>query len=146
METKRSKAQSLETTFIHDFPDVFKLCLRDIWKGSGVDEERVPIDADLVGKRNQLRVGQIADRILLSAKILVSFYSNHFTPWNLRVDLNKTLPQMTCSELILSPDETRLVERKRYPGENTLAMVAWKMILRTPGMDDAIQSPILPSF
>ena len=41
---------------------------------------------------------------------------------------------MTCSELILSPDETRLVERKRYPGENTLAMVAWKMILRTPGM------------
>ena len=53
---------------------------------------------------------------------------------------------MTCSELILSPDETRLVERKRYPGENTLAMVAWKMILRTPGMDDAIQSFILPSF
>ena len=63
--------------------------LRDIWKGSGVDEERVPIDADL----------------------------------------------MTCSELILSPDETRLIERKRYPGENTLAMVAWKMILRTPGMN-----------
>merc|ERR1719245_1599925 len=86
LETKRSKAQSLETTFIHDFPDVFKLCLRDIWKGSGVDEARIPIDADL----------------------------------------------MTCSELVLSPDESRLIERKRYPGENTLAMVAWKMILRTP--------------
>ena len=31
LETKRSKAQSLETTFIHDFPDVFKLCLRYEW-------------------------------------------------------------------------------------------------------------------
>ena len=64
------------------------LACRDIWKGSGVDDARIPIDADL----------------------------------------------MTCSELVLSPDESRLIERKRYPGENTLAMVAWKMILRTPGM------------
>ena len=73
LETKRSKAQSLETTFIHDFPDVFKLCLRDIWKGSGVDEERVPIDADLVGKRNQLRVGQIGDPVLLKVSADIGF-------------------------------------------------------------------------
>ena len=25
-----------------------------------------------------------------------------------------------------------MIERKRYPGENTVAMVAWKMTLRTP--------------
>ena len=43
---------------------------------------------------------------------------------------------MTCSELVLSPDESRLIERKRYPGENTLAMVAWKMTLRTPEYPD----------
>ncbi len=37
-----------------------------------------------------------------------------------------------CVELVLSSDETKVIERKRYPGENTIAMVAWKMTMRTP--------------
>ena len=39
----------------------------------------------------------------------------------------------SCVELVLTQDESKVIERKRYPGENTIAMVAWKMTFRTPG-------------
>jgi hypothetical protein len=32
LETKRSKALALETTFVYDYPDLFKVNLKDIWK------------------------------------------------------------------------------------------------------------------
>ena len=32
LETKRSKAIALETTFVYDYPDLFKVNLKDIWK------------------------------------------------------------------------------------------------------------------
>ncbi len=39
----------------------------------------------------------------------------------------------SCTELVLSKDESKVVETKRYPGENSVAMVAWRMSLKTPG-------------
>ena len=38
----------------------------------------------------------------------------------------------SCVELVLDTDGKRVVERKRYPGENDIAMVAWKMTFKTP--------------
>ena len=38
----------------------------------------------------------------------------------------------TCVELVLDSDGRRVAERKRYPGENDIAMVAWKMSYRIP--------------
>ena len=32
LETKRSKALALETTFVYDYPDLFKVNLKEIWK------------------------------------------------------------------------------------------------------------------
>ena len=32
LETKRSKAIALETTFVYDYPDLFKVNLKEIWK------------------------------------------------------------------------------------------------------------------
>jgi acetyl-CoA carboxylase/biotin carboxylase 1 len=40
-----------------------------------------------------------------------------------------------CIELVLDND-SNLVERKRYPGENNIAMVAWKMTMKTPEYPD----------
>ena len=41
-----------------------------------------------------------------------------------------------CIELVLDNEEEKVVERKRYPGENSIAMVAWKMTLKTPEYPD----------
>jgi acetyl-CoA carboxylase/biotin carboxylase 1 len=32
LETKRSNALALETTFVYDYPDLFKVNLKEIWK------------------------------------------------------------------------------------------------------------------
>jgi len=42
-----------------------------------------------------------------------------------------------CIELVLDND-SNLVERKRYPGENSIAMVAWKMGMKTPEYPDGV--------
>ncbi|QQP49798.1 Uncharacterized protein FKW44_010585, partial [Caligus rogercresseyi] len=38
----------------------------------------------------------------------------------------------SCTELVLDSNELKVVEQKRYPGENDIGMVAWKMTLKTP--------------
>eukprot|EP00095_Tigriopus_kingsejongensis_P004246 maker-scaffold711_size108467-snap-gene-0.33 protein:Tk04246 transcript:maker-scaffold711_size108467-snap-gene-0.33-mRNA-1 annotation:"hypothetical protein DAPPUDRAFT_222043" len=89
LETKRSKAQALETTFVYDFPDIFKVGLKEVWRSYAKKSPNpMPIPSD--GEMFQ------------------------------------------CMELILTPDEDKVIERKRYPGENTIAMVAWKMSMKTP--------------
>ncbi|TRY78898.1 hypothetical protein TCAL_01701 [Tigriopus californicus] len=89
LETKRSKAQALETTFVYDYPDIFKVGLKEAWrsyaKRSG-STELIPKDSEM----------------------------------------------FQCTELVLTPDESKVIERKRYPGENSIAMVAWKMSMKTP--------------
>lgn len=32
LETKRSKALAVETTFVYDYPDLFKVNLKEVWK------------------------------------------------------------------------------------------------------------------
>ena len=41
-----------------------------------------------------------------------------------------------CIELVLDSEEEKVVERKRYPGENSIAMVAWRMTMKTPEYPD----------
>jgi hypothetical protein len=41
-----------------------------------------------------------------------------------------------CIELVLDNEESKVVERKRYPGENSIAMVAWRMTMKTPEYPD----------
>ena len=41
-----------------------------------------------------------------------------------------------CIELVLDSEEDKVVERKRYPGENSIAMVAWRMTMKTPEYPD----------
>lgn len=84
LEMKRGQAQQIGTTFVYDFPEMFKIGVKQSWKNSPGQEP--PADEDL----------------------------------------------LTFKQLILSPDESKAIEGKVYPGENTLAMVAWKMTLRTP--------------
>lgn len=88
LETKRSKALALETTFVYDFPDIFKVGLKEMWK-------------------------------------------NHVTK-NKHVKIPTESEMFSCIELVLTKDESKVIERKRYPGENTIAMVAWKITLKTP--------------
>ena len=91
LETKRSKAMALETTFVYDFPDMFKMNLRDIWK-----------EHECASK------ACFADHPKSDAEMF------------------------SCVELVLDSEEKRVLERKRYPGENDVAMVAWKISFKTP--------------
>ena len=90
LETKRSRALALETTYVYDFPEMFRMNLRDIWK-------------DHVGRTGSTDAMPKSDAEMFN-----------------------------CVELVLDGDGRRLVERKRYPGENDIGMVAWKMSFRSP--------------
>ena len=92
LETKRSKALALETTFVYDYPDIFKVNIKDSWKDH-------------------------------SSKCYVT--ENHCHHPKNDADM------FSCVELVLDADGKKVVERKRYPGENDIAMVAWKMTFKT---------------
>ena len=94
LETKRSQALRLETTYVYDFPEMFRMNLRDLWK-----EWR---------RKNNSTATKTA-----AASDVEMFFS--------------------CVELVLDNERRRVVERKRYPGENDIAMVAWRMTFRMPG-------------
>ena len=49
------------------------------------------------------------------------------------VEMPSDADMFSCAELVLSKDDSKVVETTRYPGENDLAMVAWRMSLKTPG-------------
>ncbi len=50
-----------------------------------------------------------------------------------KVDIPLESDMFSCTELVLSKDESKVIEKTRNPGENNVAMVAWKMTLKTPG-------------
>ncbi|XP_040575050.1 acetyl-CoA carboxylase [Lepeophtheirus salmonis] len=90
MEMKRSRAQAVDTSFVYDFPDIFKMGLREIWK-------------DYHALQNNLNPAFRSDSEIFS-----------------------------CTELVLDSNEMKVIEQKRYPGENDIGMVAWRMTLKTP--------------
>ena len=94
LETKRSQALRLETTYVYDFPEMFRMNLRDLWK-----EWR---------RKNNNSATKTA-----GASDVEMFFN--------------------CVELVLDNEGRRVVERKRYPGENDIAMVAWRMTFSMPG-------------
>lgn len=87
LEMKRSKAQAANTTYVYDFPEIFKINVASAWKDF-VTTARSPVNppnpSDMV--------------------TVVEYHLN---------------------------DQDRLVPVKRFPGENLLGMVAWKMTLKT---------------
>ena len=94
LETKRSQALRLETTYVYDFPEMFRMNLRDLWK-----EWR---------RKNNSPATNMA-----AASDVEMFFN--------------------CVELVLDNEGRRVMERKRYPGENDIAMVAWRMTFSMPG-------------
>ena len=93
LETKRGKALALETTFVYDYPDIFKVNIKDTWKDYSTKNN---------GTENHCKL-----------------------PKN-------DADMFSCVELILDNEGKKVVERKRYPGENDIGMVAWKMKFKTP--------------
>ncbi|CAB4070280.1 ACACA [Lepeophtheirus salmonis] len=87
---EESRAQAVDTSFVYDFPDIFKMGLREIWK-------------DYHALQNNLNPAFRSDSEIFS-----------------------------CTELVLDSNEMKVIEQKRYPGENDIGMVAWRMTLKTP--------------
>jgi len=85
LEMKRSKAQAANTTYVYDFPELFKINLVANWKEQSRPGDSIPNPSDVVTQ--------------------------------VEYDLDT---------------QDRLVPVKRFPGENTIGMVAWKMTLKTP--------------
>lgn len=105
LETKRDMALQQETTYVYDYPDIFHVIIKDIWKEhvakcASADERQQTFD---YGRRCSHLPKDVTEAELFSSV-----------------------------ELVLNPEETKVVERARYPGENDIAMVAWKMSFRTP--------------
>ncbi|XP_031330897.1 acetyl-CoA carboxylase isoform X2 [Photinus pyralis] len=93
LQQKRFQAQQNGTTYVYDFPDMFRQMVDLHWK--------------------QYIQQRLAEEITVPEKL------------------------MDFVELVLDPEsENRLLEQKRVPGENNVAMVAWRLTLYTPEYPD----------
>jgi len=90
LEMKRSKAQETNTTYVYDYPELFKINVMAAWK-----EHKTKCH---------------------------SVHCGHPTEHDM---------QNTVVAVELDLQNGKLVKVKRFPGENTIGMVAWKMTLKT---------------
>ena len=91
LEMKRSKAQASNTTYVYDFPELFRINVMSMWREHWRDH---PVEGD------------------------------HPT----EAELGNTV---VATELAIDPATGKLVRVKRFPGENTVGMVAWRITMRT---------------
>jgi len=91
LEMKRSKAQASNTTYVYDFPELFRINVMSMWREHWRDH---PVEPD------------------------------HPT----EAELGNTV---VATELAIDPATGKLVRVKRFPGENTVGMVAWRITMRT---------------
>ena len=94
LEMKRSKAQANNTTYVYDFPELFKINVQAAWK-----------------------------------EWLAAAQAKYSSPLPLQYPPSPA-DMVTVVEYDLN-DKDVLVPVKRFPGENTVGMVAWKMTLKT---------------
>ncbi|KAG1687910.1 Acetyl-CoA carboxylase [Nymphon striatum] len=112
LQLKRFQAQSSGTTYIYDFPDMFK------------------------------QVSDIFSACFTHIYVFTFMYSISFRSQNVelmwyeyqRENNSVTIPSqiMSCVELVLDSSEEKLIEKNRLPGENKIGMVSWKCTLNTP--------------
>jgi len=91
LEMKRSKAQASNTTYVYDFPELFRINVMSMWREHWREH---PVESD------------------------------HPT----EAELGNTV---VATELAIDPSTGKLVRVKRFPGENTVGMVAWRITMRT---------------
>ena len=84
LEMKRSKAQENNTTYVYDYPELFRLNVLQSWRES---------NSDKISEQDLQNIVQVVE---------------------------------------LDLQDNKLIKVKRFPGENNIAMVAWKMNLKTP--------------
>ena len=92
LEMKRSKAQASNTTYVYDFPELFRINVMSSW-------------------REHLAVCRSAE-------------CGHPS----EAELGNTV---VAVELVLDTSTGKLQRVKRFPGENTVGMVAWRLTMRT---------------
>ena len=90
LEMKRSKAQAANTTYVYDYPELFKINIAAVWKEQAAKRRLMDIELEVPSEVDMLTV--------------------------LEYDLDEM---------------GRLIPVKRFPGENTIGMVAWKFTMRT---------------
>jgi len=90
LEMKRSKAQETNTTYVYDYPELFRINVMASWR-------------DHKSKCQSVHCGHPSEQEMANTVVAVE------------LDLQKG----------------KLVKVKRFPGENTVGMVAWKMTLKT---------------
>ena len=92
LEMKRSKAQDTNTTYVYDYPELFRINVIAAWK-----EHKAKCQS--IGQS----VGLPTEQEMHNSVVAVE----------------------------LDLQNGKLVKVKRFPGENTIGMVAWKMTLKT---------------
>lgn len=103
-DRKRLSARQLKTTYIYDFPDLFRVSVKNAWARAVAERREESERAAKVGG------GEAAAA---------------------HVDVPPAHAQFDCVELVMGPNDT-VVEVKRPEGLNTIGMVAWWVRARTP--------------
>ena len=108
LQMRRYTAQSHGTTYVYDFPEMFRQALMKIWKDYYTRVKTI-------GKKNSAVTQSMhRDKKLTNLQAAVLQNSKN--------ELNNLLESkfFSCVELVIEADTGDLVEKNRIPGENTI--------------------------
>jgi acetyl-CoA carboxylase/biotin carboxylase 1 len=128
LQQKRFQAQSNGTTYVYDFPEMFRQALIKKWKNHY--NKLVPSSLSTDSKISS------PNSSILDASASLNESNKDDSTNNIEniKDLNSLLQSNFFSyvELCIDKETGNLVEKNRIPGENDIGMIAWKMTLMTP--------------
>ena len=130
LQQKRFAAQSNGTTYVYDFPEMFRQALMRIWKHyyASVATLNSARNRPTSDTNSHTRAdGRKGDISLNSGKAMSAKEKSLF-------ELNNLMASefFQAVELGLDPITGELVEKNRLPGENDIGMIAWRMTMQTP--------------
>jgi len=113
LQQKRFAAQSNGTTYVYDFPEMFRQALMKSWRNYYT---KVSSNTHTASS-NQKIDDQANSSLEKNMKDLNNIMQSNF---------------FSCVELVIDKVSENLVEINRIPGDNDIGMVAWKMSFMTP--------------
>jgi hypothetical protein len=125
LELRRLMAKSKDTTFCYDFLTLFEEALRSSWASYAATEQ------------DAASVPRTAAGV---SKWIASKVAGSFTSLNSKQQERQRLHSI---EMMLDPAGDGLIEVTRPPGQNDVAMVAWKLTMSTPEYPDGREIMLL---
>jgi acetyl-CoA carboxylase carboxyltransferase component len=114
LQQKRFAAQTNGTTYVYDFPEMFRQALMRTWKVFYTNLANLMTQEEKTKPKSTKSSSTAKEK---SLNELNNLFNTEF---------------FSAIELVIDPKSGELIEKNRLPGENNIGMIAWKINMKTP--------------